>query len=180
MIGEEDNLVERSLKGDAEAFGALYDLYHAPIYRFILLRTGRREEAEDLAHQVFLAAFEHLDHYEEKGHPFSSWLFRIARNRVIDYYRVKRESVSLDDEIAVAVEGPLDLEGDADRALMMQKVEQALRTLVPDHQEVIILRYIEELSLKETAAVMERSEGAVKLLQHRAMKELRELLAYGT
>lgn len=180
MIGEEENLVERSLRGDAEAFGELYDRYHAPIYRFIMIRTGTKEEAEDLTHQVFLRAWEHMGGYVDQGYPFGSWLYRIARNRVIDHYRTKRDTVSVEEPEFEELPDSLDIEKDADRALALRRVEQALRTLSPDHQEVIILRFVEELSLKETAAAMERSEGAVKLLQHRAMKELKNILVHGT
>ena len=177
MIGDEENLIERSLGGDGAAFGELYDRYHASIYRFILLRTGHKEEAEDLAHQVFLSAWEHMSGYVDKGYPFGSWLYRIARNRVVDHYRVKRDTTALDAPETAELAGAADLESDADRALVMERVERALRTLAPDHQEVIILRFVEELSLREAATAMERSEGAVKLLQHRAIKALRDKLA---
>jgi RNA polymerase sigma-70 factor (ECF subfamily) len=182
MVGDEDNLVLRSAKGEPEAFAALYDRYHEPIYRFIYLRTGSREEAEDLTHQVFLAAWEHLGSYESKGHPFSSWLYRIARNRVIDHYRVRRDTVELESPEAINISDGLDIEFAVDATLALDKVKDAIRKLSHDYQEVVILRFVEELSLKETAAAMERSEGAVKLLQHRALKELRAHLTsnYGT
>lgn len=169
-------LVRQAISGDAEAFGSLYDHYEQRIYRFILLRVGRREEAEDITHQVFMSAWENIRRYEERGLPFTSWLYRIARNNIIDYYRTRKDEVSLDaidPEAFVAHHYP---EADAQHAIELARVHKAIGELKPDYKDVVIMRFVEELSLREVAGALKKSEGAVKLLQYRAIKELKKRL----
>jgi RNA polymerase sigma-70 factor (ECF subfamily) len=141
-----------------------------------MLKTGRREEAEDLTHQVFLHALEHIKNYKDLGYPFSSWLYQIARNQVIDHYRTRRDSIPLQDaeEEALAGENP---ETDASDKLELQKLRAAIARLKPEHQDVIILRFVEEIPIKNVAAAIGKSEGAVKLLQYRALKQLKKILS---
>lgn len=172
----QEQLVRQATSGDAEAFGALYDHYQPRIYRFVLLRVGRREEAEDITHQVFMSAWENIRRYEERGLPFTSWLYRIARNNVIDYYRTRRDEVGLDTidpEAFVAHHYP---EADAQRAIELVRVHKAIHELKPDYKDVVVMRFVEELSLREVAGALKKSEGAVKLLQYRAIKELKKQL----
>src|SRR5271168_2768290 len=96
MIDGEEKIVEKAVKGDSSAFGQLYDHYQPMIYRFVVVKVGRREEAEDITHQVFLSAWQGIKGYEHRGHPFSSWLYQIARNQVIDFYRSRRSDASID------------------------------------------------------------------------------------
>ncbi|MDE2019200.1 MAG: sigma-70 family RNA polymerase sigma factor [Patescibacteria group bacterium] len=177
MLDGEEKLIHDAVKGDSSAFGLLYDHYQPMIYRFVAVKVGRREEAEDITHQVFLSAWQNIRRYEHRGHPFSSWLYRIARNRIIDHYRSSHENVSLEglavEEIVVA---PQNAASDISAQLEMERVLKALHELKPEYQDVIILRFIEDLSIKETAAAMKKTEGAVKLMQHRAMAELRKIL----
>ncbi len=181
MNGENDNersVVQRAVKGDSSAFGALYDRYQPMIYRFVLIKVGRREEAEDITHQVFLSAWQNVAGYRHRGHPFSSWLYQIARNQVIDHYRehARRHDVSIDktDPEAFAVAG--DHEASLGTKLALEKVRSAVGRLKPDYQDVIILRFVEDMSLKETAAALRKTEGAIKLAQHRAIRELKRAL----
>lgn len=169
-------MILRAVEGDAEAFGALYDLYHPQIYRFVYLKVGRREESEDLTHQVFLSAWEHVREYAHRGHPFGSWLYRIARNAVIDHYRAKREVMPIENMDAEVFLSGENIEEAASLSLLLQEVREGIRRLKPEHQDIIILRFVEELSVKEAAQALGRSEGAVKLLQHRAMRELQKHL----
>ncbi len=177
MLDGEKGIIERAIRGEASAFGSLYDHYQPAIYRFVLIKVSRREEAEDLTHQVFLSAWQNIQNYRELGHPFSSWLYQIARNKVIDHYRtVKNDSAieEVDPEIfasAALTEARTDME------LTMERVLKAIRKLKQEYQDIVIMRFIEELSLKEIAAAIGKSEGAVKLIQHRALKELRTLLS---
>lgn len=176
MIDGEEKLIESAVRGDSSAFGALYDHYQAMIYRFVMVKVGSREEAEDITHQVFLSAWQKVEGYKHRGYPFSSWLYQIARNSVIDHYRAKKNDVSLeklDPELSII---PAVAHFDLSEKLQMEKVHGAIKELKPDHQDVIIMRFVEELSLKETAAVLKKSEGAVKLIQHRAIKELKKKL----
>lgn len=176
MIEGEENLVQGAKKGDTAAFGALYDHYVPRIYRFVFLKVGRKEDAEDLTHEIFVRAFEHIKDYRQKGFPFSSWLYRIARNAIIDRYRGRRQTVDIDAVSPEELPALANVETRAEQAILLQKVSGAIGALKPEHQDVIIMRFVEELSVKETAEAMGRSEGAVKLLQHRAIKELRTKL----
>lgn len=175
MIDGEVKLIKDAVRGKASAFGLLYDHYQPKIYRFVLIKVGRREEAEDLTHQVFLNAWQKISNYKDLGFPFSSWLYRIARNQVIDHYRTRKQEVSLE-EVDAEISTDFGLnEKNIDDKRQLEKVMEALRGLREDYQEILIMRFVEDLSVKETAAAVEKSEGAVKLMQHRAVKELKKV-----
>lgn len=175
MVDGEEQLVTGAINGDASAFGSLYDHYHPAIYRFIALKVGSREDAEDITHHVFLRAWTRIAQYEGRGYPFSSWLYRIARNQVVDFYRARREHTDLDDvEPFLLAED--DTEDAIDHKAEVARVRAALLELRTDYQDVIILRFIEERSLEEAAEALNRSVGATKVLQHRALRHLRALL----
>lgn len=177
MLDGEKQLIEQAIRGEASAFGLLYDRYQPQIYRFIYLKVSHREEAEDLTHQVFLKSWQNIGGYKFQSFPFSSWLYRIARNQVIDYYRVKKNNLNLEeiseskiDDSSIGIIAILDDNSD------VKKIKEAIKQLSPGHQDVIILRFIEELSLKETASALKKTEIAVKLLQHRAIKNIKKIL----
>jgi len=176
MIDGEEQIVIRAIQGEASAFGLLYDHYQPKIYRFVLVKVSRREEAEDLTHQVFLSAWQNISRYEQRGFPFSSWLYQIARNQVIDFYRVKKGDIGLDTIDPETFESEDKLGMQTELKLEFARVTQAIQKLKPDYQDVIILRFIEDLPIKEVAAAMDKSEGAIKLLQHRAIKHLKNTL----
>lgn len=175
-----DSNLQESLKrakdGEAEAFGHLYDYYHAQIYRFVFLRVGSRQAAEDLTHEVFVSAWKNIDSYQERGYPFSSWLYRIARNAIIDHYRTRREETDIEAIDPAHFAEEAELEARVDNALQLAEIHKRLSQLGEDYQEVIILRFIEELSVRETAKAMDKSESAVKVAQHRALAKLKKLL----
>jgi RNA polymerase sigma-70 factor, ECF subfamily len=175
MIDGEQKLIRDAIRGSSSAFGTLYDTYQPMIYRFVLVKVGSREEAEDITHQVFLSAWQNVRTYKHRGHPFSSWLYQIARNQVIDHYRAKKGDLSIDavDPEYFATSGSVTAELAA--KLEIEKVRHAVEQLKPDYQDVIIMRFIEDISLKETAAIMNKTEGAIKLIQHRAVKELQKI-----
>lgn len=176
MLDGEEKIIRSAIRGESSAFGELYDHYHPQIYRFVLVKVTRREEAEDLTHQVFLNAWQNIGSYKHLGHPFSSWLYQIARNLVIDHYRTKKPDVPLDDvtEDRAPIGG--NTEARTDVRLELQKVMEVLAKLKPSYQDIILMRFVEELSLKEVAAAIGKSEGAVKLLQHRAVRQLKQEL----
>lgn len=166
-------LVRLARQGEGRAFGELYERYVGTIYRYVRSRVGGQQEAEDLTETVFLRALESLDRYEERGWPFSAFLYRIARNLITDRYRKGGEEVSLEAVVPQALDGP----SPEDRVLESEEadaVRRALRVLPTDYQEVIRLRILLSLSTAETAAWMGRSEGAVRVLLYRALKALRE------
>jgi RNA polymerase sigma-70 factor (ECF subfamily) len=158
--------------GDPEAFGALFDRYHAPVYRYVVARVGRPSDAEDLAQLVFVKALEALPRYQARGVPFGGWLFRLARNVVIDHIRTRRDHSTLEliVERAAGDDGPDEL---AVLRQDMDSVAQALRRLTPEQREAIELRFFAGLSAKEAAMAMGRQEGTVRGLQFRAIAALR-------
>jgi RNA polymerase sigma-70 factor (ECF subfamily) len=175
MIDGEKNIIEKAIMGEASAFGLLYDRYQPQIYRFIYLKVGHREEAEDLTHQVFLKSWNSIDNYTFQNLPFSSWLYRIARNQVIDYYRTKKDvlSIEIEEIVELRMESPaVYIDNNIDAA----KLREAIIKLNLEQQDVIVLRFIEDFSIKETASAMDKTEMAVKLLQHRAIKNLKKIL----
>src|SRR3954469_21234066 len=170
-----DRLVGRAQEGDLQAFGSIFDAYHASVYRFIASRVGRPSDAEDLTQLVFVKALEALPRYKARGIPFGGWLFRLARNAVIDHVRTRREHDELDAASDRATEdaGPervATLRDDLDA------VAVALRQLTPDQREVISLRFFAGLSAREAAEAMGRQEGTIRGLQFRAIAALRRSL----
>jgi RNA polymerase sigma-70 factor (ECF subfamily) len=175
MIDGEKDIIQKAIKGEASAFGLLYDEYQPQIYRFIYLKVGHREEAEDLTHQVFLKTWGSIDKYDFQGFPFSAWLYSVARNQVIDYYRTKKVNITLETVTELKIESP-SFSGVMDDNADIEKVKKAIYQLNPQQQDVIILRFIEDLSLQEVASILNKTEMAVKLLQHRAVKNLKKIL----
>lgn len=170
---EEDLFVKKAREGNGEAFGKLYDLYMSRIYRFIFLKVGTRQDAEDLTQQVFVNAWQHIEGYEFKGFPFSSWLYRIASNAVIDFYRTAKPSTDLEKVPEELVAHTASTARDLDHAFEMTNVRNAIAKLDPEHQNVIILRFVDDLSTKEIAGILNKSEGAIRVIQHRALKTLK-------
>jgi len=181
MLEAEHDHIARAKQGDREAFGGLYDHYASPIYRFVAMKVTVREEAEDILHEVFLSAWQNMPSYESRGLPFSSWLYRIARNRVIDHYRTKKTLLSLDNEETglseTLIAGTISSGELIDIKFNLERVRQALRKLSPDQQDVLILRFIEELTPAEIAKVLGKREGAIRIIQHRAVQNLKKILA---
>jgi len=176
-VQDEAGLIRRAQQRDQVALTQLYEDNFDRIYRYIVLKISDRTEAEDMTQQVFLKALKSLSSYRFKGMPFSSWLYRIAHNQVVDYYRKKSKqaTVPLDESL------PIPARGDDPERLVEKKIEiheliVATRHLTEAQQEVISLRFAAELSIAEVAGVMGRSEGAVKALQHSAIVALRKTL----
>ncbi len=181
MMEAEQQYIALAKQGDQAAFGKLYDHYSPAIYRFIALKVGTRQEAEDLAHEVFLSAWKKLPNFEERGFPFSSWLYKIARNRVIDYYRTNKQHVALDDIESSSIAQQLktlDTTGELDVALGMEKIQAAMHVLTSEQREVLTLRFVEDRSPKEIAVIMEKREGTIRIIQHRAVSKLKKFLEH--
>jgi len=168
-------LIKKAKKGESEAFGLIYDQYLERIYRFIYLKVSSREEAEDLSQQVFMKAWEAMYRFEDEGLPFSSWLYRIARNLVIDFYRTRRQNIVLEENIIIEA-----TENSEERALKNhdgeELIKKALKELTEEQKDVIILRFIEGLSYKEIAKITKKNQPALRILQHRALNKLRKIL----
>jgi RNA polymerase sigma-70 factor (ECF subfamily) len=169
-----DQLAVAATAGDAEAVGRLYDSLLAPIYRFVLLRVHRREDAEDLTQLVFERIVASLPRYRSDGRPFEAWAFRIARNAVIDHVRRDRAHEPLAERHdAGHDETPdrLTVRGEEIREL-----RRAIATLTADQQEALALRFAAGLSAEEAAEVMGRRAGTVRGLTFRAIASLRRRL----
>jgi RNA polymerase sigma-70 factor (ECF subfamily) len=170
-----DRLVAEAQRGDPEAFGSIFDAYAGPIHRFIASRVNRPSDAEDLTQLVFVKALEALPRYEARGVPIGGWLFRLARNAIIDQVRTKRDHLSLVTAMTRATEeaGPEAIAAMRDD---LERVALAMAGLTEDQREVIELRFFGGLSVLETALVMGRQEGTVRGLQFRAIAALRRSL----
>ncbi len=168
-------LIERARSGDRAAFAQIYDRYAKPLYRYIYFRVGDADLAEDLQSEVFLRAFESLDRYEDRGWPFSAWLYRIARDRTIDMLRRRRfrQTVPLE-SWSGACEGP---DHEVTARLDYEELRRHLCSLTDDQRQVIYLRFMANLSVQEVALRLGRSEGAVKALQHRGLQSLARRLS---
>ncbi len=169
-------LIQRAVSGDPDAFATLYDAYLEQIYRFIFFRVGDEQTAEDLTSQVFLKAWDNLSSYQMRGLPFSAWLFRIARNSVIDFYRTFKETTPLE---PAALDKPDPAAGVADkveRRLLAEEIRRALQHLTEEQQQVLTLRFIEGLSTAEVAQVLGKRQGAIRALQMRGLQALAEIM----
>lgn len=176
MVEKEKNLIKEAVDGSSESFGKLYDLYQPKIYRFIFLKVSHREEAEDLTHQVFLSAWQNIKGFKIKSFPFSSWLYKIAKNKVIDHYRLKKSTLSfdsVDENIFADYNLP---EFAVDRSFELEKIKKAMSEITEEQQDVLIMRFVEDLPLKEVALALDKSIGAVKLIQFRAVNKLKKIL----
>lgn len=169
--------IDLARQGDPEAFGDLYELYLDEVYRFVFYRIDHKEDAEDLTEHVFVKAWTGLSGYRGEV-PFKSWIYRIARNAVVDYYR-KRKAVSPFQEQAFSLDGDSYPEASALAQETSQLLAEAISRQSPLHQDVLILRFINGLSTEETARILERSAGAIRVLQHRALMSLKSYLLAG-
>jgi RNA polymerase sigma-70 factor (ECF subfamily) len=162
---------------DREAFGALYELYVNRIYNYIYYRTGNHQDAEDLTAQVFHRALGHIENYDERGVPFSAWLYRIAHNLVANWHRdrSRRNILPLDEFIPSSrpADAPETVAEDRDDREMLLR---AIRRLPEDRQQLLVLKFVDHLSNAEIGQIMDRTEGAVKSLYHRTLAALKDEL----
>jgi RNA polymerase sigma-70 factor (ECF subfamily) len=174
---DDEQLIIKSKNGDAEAFGELYEQYAEVIFRYVYSHLESRLDAEDLTEEIFLRAWKALPKYDERGLPFSAFLFRSARNSLIDYYRQHKVVQSLDDlELHANGPGP---EEEISIRMSNEQLRKMLGELREDYRTVLIFRFLSGLSPEETAQVMQRSVGAIRVLQHRALAAMKELLERG-
>jgi RNA polymerase sigma-70 factor (ECF subfamily) len=165
----------RAVQGDQEAFGKLYERYVNRIYSYIFYRTGNHHDAEDLTARVFFRAIRNITNYQERGLPFSAWLYRIAHNLVANWHRdrSRRPEIVLDESLSLypSTEHP---------ELMILKSEESdrlltlLRNQPQDRQQLLILKFVDHMSNAEIGLIMGKTEGAIKSLYHRTLITLRE------
>ena len=165
----------RAAQGDSEAFGILYDRYVGRIYNYIYYRTGNQHDAEDLTSRVFSRAMKHIPNYEDRGLPFSAWLYRIAHNLVANWHRdnSRRQIVELDDSIRMP-SSQLQPESVVVRSEQDEFLLRLVNKLPEDRQQLLILKFVDHLSNAEIGKVMGKTEGAIKSLYHRTLISLRD------
>ena len=176
MLEGENILIKKAQKGDEAAFAALYDAFMPQMYRYVFLKVSNRQEAEDLTHDMFVSAWENIGSYKPKGYSFATWLYHISRNKVIDFYRTHRNHLDIEEVDESAFVSSEKVDELVDLSLEYGKVREAMNGLNPSYQDVLILRFAEDMSHQEIGKVMDKSEGAVRLMQHRALQSLKEII----
>jgi RNA polymerase sigma-70 factor (ECF subfamily) len=172
----EDRVVKAAAKGDEQAFASLYDTYVDSIYRFIYLRVEDQQTAEDITSMVFLRAWEKLGGYQIRGVPFRAWLFRIARNAVIDHYRTRKETAPLEAVINMRDESAVSVSQHVSLRLEAEKVMESMRHLTEDQRNVLTLKLVHGLDTHEVAKALGKRQGAVRALQMRGLQTLAKLM----
>ena len=175
-------LVERAQAGDAEAFGELYDRYVDLVYRYVYYRVGSSQVAEDLTSETFLRALRRISSFTWQGRDVGAWFVTIARNLIADHYKSGRYRLEMTTDDIVETGAKLVSDGPEGAVLasMQNKVLlEAVKKLGPEQQECVVLRFLQGLSVAETAQAMGKNEGAIKALQYRAIRSLGRLLPEG-
>ncbi len=176
-VDNEEDVLTRASQGDRDAFGLLYERYIDRIFNYVYYRTGNLHDAEDLTARVFQRAMNHIQSYTDRGVPFSAWLYRIAHNLVANWHRDR----SRRQEIPISDVPVLPSKGDHPEKNLVRSQEQEtllkfIRRLPAERQNLLILKFVENMSNAEIGAIMGRSEGAVKSLYHRTLLALRDQL----
>ena len=175
-IKREQNLIRAAQQGNEAAFAELYDAYADLVYRYISYRVNGAEVAKDLTADVFLRMVEGLPTYEERGRPFMSWLYRIAHARLVDYYQKCSRAGESQDIETVELSADDDLDGVLMTTYRQQTVQAALRHLTDEQQQVVVFRFLEGKNLQETADILSKTVGAIKVMQYRALQTLSRVL----
>jgi len=174
---DEQGLLERASRADPEALGALYDRYVDRIYNYIYHRVGQADLAEDLTAQVFARMLEAIREGRAWRTSFSGWIYRIAHNLVIDHYRRRGRAAFVElEEASPLVSDEADPLRKVEARLESEHLRAALGKLTEEQAEVIALRFLDEFSIAEVAAMMNKTEGAIKALQYRAVLALRRVM----
>ncbi len=175
-LKHEQKLIRAAQHGDENAVGELYNTHVDKVYHYLFYRVESHEVAEDLTAEVFMRFVEGLATYQDRNVPLLAWLYQIAHARLVDHYRQK-PTVDIDDTSETTeLTAEEDMDSELMRTYQQEQVQAALRTLKDDQRQVLVLRFIEGYNLQETAEVLGKSVGAVKVMQHRALQMLSRLL----
>jgi len=174
-VPDEESLVKRAQQHDADAFSQLYEANFDKVYRYLVLRVGEGDEAEDMTQQVFINALQSISSFQWRGAPFTAWLYRIAHNQVVDHLRRqnRRITVPIDDLDIKSGDDPVR---ETENVMNMELLQKASQKLTDAQREAISLRFASDLPIAEVARIMGKSPGAVKALQHSAIAALRKTM----
>lgn len=165
-------LIQRAKLGEKEAFGKLYAIYIDRLYRFCFFRVGNNKElAEDLVQSTFVKAWEKLATFQKGS--FQAWLYTIARNMLIDHYRGVKETTHINES---HIDDKQRVEDEVLQKLEVEKVMDALQFLTNDQRDVVIMKFVDDLSNREIAQILHKEEDAIRAMQYRAIKELKRRL----
>ena len=167
-------ILQKAQNGDQEAFALIYDQFADKIYRFIFFRVGHKEVAEDVLSDTFIKSWQKINQINTPQ-ALSGWLYQIAKNNIIDYYRIKRDLVPLE-QVENTLEDAVNPVDSANATMQQKRILLVLDQLPKEQQEVIKYKFFEDLSNEEIAYVMGKTEGAIRVLQHRAISGLKTLL----
>ncbi len=176
MICNEADLAKRASEHDPAAFAQLYNAYVEKIYKYVYYKVGNAPDAEDLTEQVFLKAWEAIGRYTWCGYPFSSWLYKLAHNLVVDHYRTRREALPLNDILSTSDEPIIDPEAALNLSLDAAELQEAIAQLTDEQRQVVSLKFIEGYDNAEIAQMLNKKEGAIRALQYRALRSLQGIL----
>ena len=167
-------LIKRAAGGDFEAFGELYSIYLDRIYRYVFYQVKDKMTAEDITEEVFIKAWKAISSCQGKEQTFTAWLYRIAHNRVIDIFRSQKKELSTEMETVAELSDPkLKVETELER----QELLNGIDCLPQNQKQVIVLKFIEGLDNREIGQIMDKNQGAIRILQMRALAKLREKLS---
>jgi RNA polymerase sigma-70 factor, ECF subfamily len=173
----EDYLVQQAIKRDRVAFTALYERCVNRVYRHVYYRVSSHADAEDITQEAFVKAWQSIDRYKRTGAPFVSWIITIAGNLVIDHYRKQAKVIVTDEIYDVKPAGQArDPAREAEVNFNNAIIKEAILKLKGDQQKVILMHFIDSLTYEEIAKALNKSEGAIRVIQYRALGELRSLL----
>lgn len=176
-------LVKQAQNGNAAAFGKIYDVFAGRIFRYVHVKVKNQQQAEDILQDVFIKAWKALPQFDAQKGNFSAWLYRIATNATNDYFRQiyrKPPALELNEDIGIATE--IDGAEEIAKQSDIETVKKVFPLLPANYARILELRFVQDFSVKETADIMDKSQLAIRLIQHRALKKLRELASkqYGT
>jgi len=172
MAIDEQLLIERCQNGNLKYFSEIYDLYVKKIYEFIYFKTHHKQITEDLTSQTFLKSLENIQKYNSEKGKFSSWLYAIARNAVIDHYRTQKHDLNIDDAWDISSDDDIIL--DTENKEKLKRLKLRLKKLTSDQRDVMILRVWNDMSYKEISEIIGKSEANCKMIFSRATEKIRK------
>lgn len=175
-LADEVDLVRRSQTGDQDAFASLYNAYLDRIYRYVYFRVEDHHLAEDITSQIFLKAWEKLHSYQIDSSPFIAWIYRIAHNTVVDSYRTRKISISIENVNPTEISQEDGIDEKLDLQIEFEQLREALQELTKEQQQVLLLKFVAQRSTEEIAQKLGKQPGAIRALQMRALQGLARYL----